>query len=159
MDQEAFRETYWEVNDCFCAFEKSVLTHQCDCSQAEKFCIAEREGVRCSSKAHQTRCLDLLDVLRKQAHFALRTPKEDTKLPHGKAMRIQVGGMRGIRALLTPDIHHSDPIEDIQQTLNQAEARFGSLEAMPFSHIMPSIAAYQGRIRRRKHDHGSHDSH
>ena len=44
MDQDIFRRTYKEVNERFCAFEKGVLTNNCNCSQAEKFCIAERTG-------------------------------------------------------------------------------------------------------------------
>ena len=41
MDQEAFRETYHQVNERYCANEKAILTHQCACSQSEKLHIAE----------------------------------------------------------------------------------------------------------------------
>jgi hypothetical protein len=47
MDQDAFRQTYQDINERFCAFEKAILTLQCQCSEAHKFCIAEREGVHC----------------------------------------------------------------------------------------------------------------
>jgi len=53
MDQDIFRRTYREVNERFCAFEKGVLTNNCECSQAERFCIAEREGVHCRADAAQ----------------------------------------------------------------------------------------------------------
>lgn len=87
MDQDAFRSTYREVNERFCAFEKSILTNQCQCSQAEKFCIAEREGVHCKIDAGQGRCLKILDILRHQARFALKTNDQNSKiLPHGKAI-------------------------------------------------------------------------
>lgn len=152
MDQDAFRRTYREVNECFCAFEKSVLMNQCHCSQAERFCIAEREGVHCLSEEGQTRCLHVLNLLREQAKFALRTHEEKAILPHGKAIRIQIGGMRGIRLLVTPNADDSDAIEDIHGILDQAEQMFNTLEALPFSDIMPSIAAYKGRTRRRKRD-------
>lgn len=151
MDQDAFRQTYREVNECFCAFEKSVLMNQCNCSQAERFCIAEREGVHCLSEAGQTRCLHVLNLLREQARFALRTHEHKAALPHGKAIRIQIGGMRGIRHLIEPDADDPDAVEDIHGILHQAEQGFGSLEALPFSAIMPGIAAYKSRIRRRRH--------
>jgi hypothetical protein len=102
MDQDAFRETYREVNENFCAFEKSVLINQCNCSKAERFCIAEREGVHCLSEEGQARCLDALSILRDHATFALRELTEG-KLPHGKAMRVQIGGMRGLNKLLNGD--------------------------------------------------------
>lgn len=151
MDQDAFRQTYREINERFCAFEKGVLTNQCECSQAERFCIAEREGVHCNSDHGQQRCLTLLALLREHARFTLRTNNEDRALlPHGKAIRIQVGGMRGLQAVLEPDQAVPDKIDDIYTRIAQAEQLFGSLDALPFSQIMPQIAAYKGRTRTRR---------
>lgn len=146
MDQDAFRETYREVNENFCAFEKSVLINQCNCSKAERFCIAEREGVHCLSEEGQARCLDALSILRDHATFALRELTEG-KLPHGKAMRVQIGGMRGLNKLLNGD---DSQVPDVDAILQEAIQRWGSLEQLPFSEIMPSIAAYKGKTRARR---------
>ncbi|MEN8212766.1 MAG: hypothetical protein ABFR19_00260 [Pseudomonadota bacterium] len=151
MDQDAFRETYHEVNERFCAFEKAVLTLQCQCSEAEKFCIAEREGVHCNSDAGQRQCLQLLEVLRSQARFALRATSSEQKklLPHGKAIRIQVGGLRGLHVALNPDHPIPARIENVNALVSRAVERFGSLERLPFSLIMQQVSAYQPRIRAR----------
>ena len=149
MDQDAFRKTYREVNEVFCAFEKSVLTNECRCRQAERFCIAEREGVHCRSEERQARCLKWLELLREQARFALRADEERRLLPHGKAIRLQVGGMTGLRKVLEslqPDTPGDD---DVDAALAAAEQHYGSLEALPFSRIMRSVAAYQVRKRAR----------
>jgi hypothetical protein len=151
MDQDAFRQTYKAVNECFCAFEKSLLTNQCHCSCAERFCIAEREGVHCLSKTSQERCVFALQLLREQARFALRDNAEQSLLPHGKAIRIQVGGMRGVQAVLQESTENPHEVGDINGLLERAEQKFGNLEGLPFSEIMPSIAAYQTKTRRRKH--------
>jgi len=148
MDQDAFRQTYREVNERYCAFEKSVLTNRCDCSMAERFCIAEREGVHCRSEQGQQRCLNALALLREHAQFALRTREDKAILPHGKAMRIQVGGMRGIRALIEPDAEDPKAIPDVDALLARVEAAYGDLQSLPYSEIMPHIAAYEGRPRR-----------
>ncbi len=153
MDQDAFRETYREVNEIYCAFEKGVLTNQCNCSEAERFCIAEREGVRCNNEAGQARCLKWLELLREQARFALRTEEERRLLPHGKAIRLQVGGMRGLLRVLAGESAQEPSereIKDINDALARAEARFGQLEAAPFSEIMRDVAAYQVRKRSRR---------
>lgn len=146
MDQDAFRDTYREVNEVYCAFEKSVLTNECRCRRAERFCIAEREGVHCRTESSQARCLRWLDLLREQARFALRTDQGRRLLPHGKAIRLQVGGMRGLLLALHGG---SEPpaIDDVDASLAEAEARFGSLDAAPFSAIIREVAAY--RVRRR----------
>ncbi len=150
MDQDAFRKTYHEVNEVFCAFEKSVLTNECRCTQAERFCIAEREGVHCRSEERQTRCLNWLELLREQARFALRSDEERRLLPHGKAIRLQVGGMRGLQLVLEAGQPAATAIADVDGTLTAAEQRFGSLAALPFSAIMREVAAYKIRKRARR---------
>lgn len=152
MDQDAFRQTYREVNERFCAYEKAVLTNKCSCSQAEKFCIAEREGVHCNSDAGQQRCLRFLDVLREQARFALKSVRQDqnNRLPHGKAIRVQVGGMRGLFRLIYPGKEIPECIPDIDGLLQTAGEHYGSLDTLPFSDIMPEIAAYEVKRRSRR---------
>lgn len=147
MDQDAFRQTYREVNEVYCAFEKSVLTNECRCRCAERFCIAEREGVHCRAASSQARCLKWLELLREQARFALRTDEERRLLPHGKAIRLQVGGMRGLVRALSPAEAAPARIDDVDATLAEAEKRFGDLESLPFPQIMREVASYQGRKR------------
>ena len=150
MDQDAFRRTYREVNEVYCAFEKSVLTNECRCSQAERFCIAEREGVHCRSEERQTRCLKWLELLREQARFALRTEEQRKLLPHGKAIRLQVGGMRGLMKVLKGSESGTTSVDDVDGMLAEAENHFDALENAPFSEIMREVAAYQVRKRSRR---------
>lgn len=150
MDQDEFRRTYRDVNAVYCAFEKSILTNECRCARAERFCIAEREGVRCSAKASQTRCLTWLELLREQTRFALRTEKERRLLPHGKAMRLQVGGMRGLLKVLDDITGDQPEIDDIDTTLRRAQQRFGGLDCVPFSTIMRDVSSYPIRKRARR---------
>ncbi len=152
MDQDAFRKTYHEVNERFCAFEKAILTQQCQCSEAHKFCIAEREGVHCNSDAGQQQCLLLLEVLRTRARFALRATSEDQKnlLPHGKAIRIQVGGLRGLHLALNPEEEIPLRIENVIDLVSRTINHFGGLDELPFSLIMQQISAYQSRTRSRR---------
>ncbi|MCB2263292.1 MAG: hypothetical protein LGR52_10205 [Candidatus Thiosymbion ectosymbiont of Robbea hypermnestra] len=148
MDNQVFRETYRAVNERFCPFEKSILTNHCRCSRAQRFCIAEREGVRCGSDAAQARCLELLDHLRRQSRFALRMRDGQGALPHAKAMRVQVGGLRGLHAVALPEAPIPGIIEDIHGTIEAALARFPALAALPYQPIIRQIAAYQGRRKR-----------
>lgn len=150
MDQDEFRQTYKEVNDCFCAFEKSVLTNQCLCSQAEKFCIAEREGVQCNDENAQQNCLLILETIRSQARFSLKTDQTNRALPHGKAIRIQVGGMRGLHKALYPEIEPPPQIPDIYALIKQSLKTYGSFSHLPFNLLMQYISAYKMKKRSRK---------
>ena len=152
MDNEAFRKTYRDVNERFCVFEKSVLTNQCACSRAQRFCIAEREGVRCGSDAARAQCLALLKLLREQSRFALKTAANLPTLPHGKAIRVQVGGLRGLHAVLNPDQPPPGFIADVHGIVEAARVAFNGLENMPFQEIIKHIAAYKGRKRISRRD-------
>ena len=147
MDDEIFRDTYREVNERFCPYEKSILTNQARCSLAERFCIAEREGVHCGSDQARQDCLALLELLRQQSRFALKAREVERKLPHGKAMRVQVGGLRGIHLALNPGDPIPRVIDDIHGLLKAAKACFGGFADLPLQRVVQQVAAYQGRPR------------
>lgn len=148
MDSERFRETYNEITERFCPFEKGILTNQCDCTRARRFCIAEREGVECDSNAAQQRCVGLMAQLRTQARFALRTAKVEGALPFGKVMRVQVGGLRGLHAAVFPEEPVPEAIGDINGLIEAAIATFGDLKRLPFQPVVQQITAYRGRQSR-----------
>ena len=147
MDNEYFRKTYRAINERYCPYEKSILTNHCRCAQAERFCIAEREGVRCRTGAAQAQCVSLLETLRQRSRFALRSTDDRSALPHAKAMRVQVGGLRGLCAALRPDEPVPAVIEDIHGVLQAAVDRFGDFDDWPFQLIIQQIASYKGRKR------------
>ncbi len=149
MDQDAYRRTYREINERPCAYEKSLLSHQCNCSQAKKVCIAEREGVHCLSDEAQEQCIELLENLRRQARFALKSDAMRV-LPHGQAMRLQVGGLRGLYLALNPDAEESpECIENVYDLISQARQTFDGLDSLPYQILIQQVAAYRSRTRGR----------
>lgn len=148
MDQDAYHKTYHDMNERFCLFEKGILTSQCHCSQSERFYLAERIGVHCGSDEGQSRCKELLDLLRHHARFALKGHSTGA-LPHNQAIRIQIGGLRGVHAA----VNNEEPppsIDDIFGLIRQATAAFESLDRIPFQEVIKQIAAYKGRSRSSK---------
>jgi hypothetical protein len=150
MDQDAFRRTYREINERFCAYEKSILGRKCTCSKAKKINIAEREGVHCTSDEAQGQCLEFLEQLRQHARFALKTNSERGVLPHGKAMRLQVGGLRGLFTALHEEQPIPETIHDVFGLINLARREFNGLDNLPFQPLIQQVAAYKGRQRSRK---------
>ena len=148
MDQDAFRSTYQEMNERACVFEKSNLSGMCRCSLAERFCLAEREGVHCKSDDAQQQCAELIELLRTHSRFTLKSSDTGEVLPHNKAMRIQVGGMRGLYLSLNPESEAPFQVEDIHGLVELAVEQFGSLDGLPFQEIIKQIAAYKGRGRK-----------
>ncbi|MEN8178793.1 MAG: hypothetical protein ABFS39_09245 [Pseudomonadota bacterium] len=147
MDQDAFRRTYREINERFCVYEKSILSRKCTCSKAKKLNIAEREGVHCTSDEAQGQCLEFLERLRHLARFTLKSNDEKAVLPHGKAMRLQVGGLCGLFKALHEDQPIPDTIDDVFSLINQARDDFDGLDNLPYQPLIQQVAAYKGRLR------------
>jgi hypothetical protein len=150
MDQDAFRRTYRELNERVCVYEKSILSRKCNCSMAKKLCIAEREGVHCTTDEAQQQCEEFLEALRHHARFALKSNDERAVLPHGQAMRLQVGGLRGLYLVLHKDQQIPENIDDVHGLLSQANAAFENLDNLPYQRLIQQVAAYKGRQRSRR---------
>ncbi|MES9956547.1 MAG: hypothetical protein ABW086_05810 [Sedimenticola sp.] len=149
MDQDVFHKTYREMNERACVFEKGNLSGMCRCSQAERFCLAEREGVHCKSDDAQERCIDFMELLRQHSRFALKSSDASEVLPHNKAMRIQIGGLRGVYLVTHDEEDAPVQIEDVRDLLEAAISKFGDLSKLPYQEIIKQVAAYKGRRRRR----------
>lgn len=147
MEEGEFRKTYNEIRELSCPFEKTLLSRQCGCARAERFNLAEREGVSCTAWTAQKNCMTLLGLLRDNARFALGLTAITGPLPHGNEVKVQTGGLLGLQQAVHPGLA-SPRVEDIHALVVAGQQKFGSLERLPFPDIVKAISAYQGRRRR-----------
>ena len=148
MEEDEFRATYHAVNQRRCVFEKALNTRRCECSRAARFCLAGRDGVACkSASAHQT-CVTFITNLRDNAKFALQLTHVDDALPHGKEIKIQHGGLIGLRRAMSGPDCTGDDIADIHALVREGLGRFGNVANLPYGEIVKSVVAFQGRPRR-----------
>lgn len=148
MEEQEYRRTYDSVSQRPCLFEKSVLAQRCGCRHARRFCLADREGVACGSQPGNHRCRELLEALRKNARFALQMTGIHGPLPHARELKVQSGGVYGLRAVLDPERDGPAPVEDVALLTEQALDRFGAFENLPFEQIVQHILRFEGRRRR-----------
>lgn len=149
MEEDQYRETYNSVNELRCVYEKAINSRRCTCSASHRFNLADREGVSCQSKPGQQRCKTILELMRKNASFALKLPETDgTPLPHAKEIKVQVGGLLGLQALLFKEKEGTDKVEDINHILRTTLEQYDEFSRLPFTEIVKSITNFQGRQRR-----------
>lgn len=148
MEEDEYRSTYAAVNERRCVLEKALNSRTVTCSHSERFYLADREAVGCKSDTAQRRCQDLLNRMREGARFALQMTHIGGPLPHNKEIKVQVGGLQGLQALLHPERGTAEKVEDVFELLNAAEQRFGALAAFPYQDMVKHITRYQGRSRR-----------
>lgn len=144
MDETAYRSARGDVNRLPCVFEKALLARCAVCQLASHHALAERETIACTSPVARAECGQLAGLLREKSAFALRLASTWRILPHAMLMKIQCGGLDGLRDVLDAEA----PAPDVHRLVLLARARHGELAALPFSEIVKGIAAFQSRKRR-----------
>ena len=145
MDEKHYKKTYSSVNPHRCVFEKSINSRVCNCTKSQRFNLADREGVACTSKSSLNRCEQLISHLHDNARFALQR-LDVNELGHAQEIKIQNGGLLGLYKQL--DDNESKIVEDIDATITHAENKFNHIENFPFSKIMQVVSAYRIRPKR-----------
>lgn len=143
MDEKHYKETYSSINPTRCVFEKAINSRVCNCSKSQRFNLADREGVACTSKSYLSRCDNFLSQLHNNARFALQR-LELNQLGHAQEIKIQNGGLLGLQR----EFNDNEKVEDIQAVITAAEKKFNCIEEFPYSNIMQVISVYQIRPKR-----------
>jgi len=143
VEHDTFRDARRVLNPHPCPFEKAILARCCACSLAVRLSISERETVACESEPARETCARLRAQLRQNSLFALKVAP-GTPLPHAKEMKAMCGGLLGLQQAVEP----GEKVGDVRALVVAALGRFGSLEALPYSKIMPAVAAFELRRRR-----------
>ena len=142
-NEDAYRDARKSINPAPCAFEKAVLARCVSCELAEKHLLAERETINCHEAEAQKTCAELRTALRTHAAFTLKITSLNAPVPHGKEIRAQCGGLKGLQNALTG----SEDVPDTRKLVLDALEKFGDLEALPYSVIVQTVANFN--IRRR----------
>lgn len=145
MDEAIYRATEGEINRLPCVFEKALLAQCAVCELARRHSIAERELVACASPVARSACGTLYGLLREKSAFALHVREPLRVLPHAMVMKIQCGGLEGLKRAIDAEAH----APDVHRLVRAATERHGSLDELPFSAIIQGVAAWQGRKRRK----------
>jgi hypothetical protein len=144
MDEHSFNATRLQVNPLPCVFEKALLCQAAACEASRRVALAEREMVACGEPVVRAACGQLLTLLRANSAFALKLKDTQRILPHAMTMKIQCGGLAGLKDLLDPEGH----APDVLKLVRLAQAEYASLDALPFSRIVQGVAHWQIRKRR-----------
>ncbi|PWB44122.1 MAG: hypothetical protein C3F19_02370 [Rhodocyclales bacterium] len=146
MDETAYRQARKAAVGHPCPFEKALLAGCGTCALAQRRNIAEREAVACVDGVAREACDVLLRLLRRNATFALHLPHPENRLTHAQEMKVQCGGLEGLQRALTG----AQEVGDVNALVQAACRSRGSLEDLPYSVIVQSVAAYRTRRRTRQ---------
>jgi hypothetical protein len=143
MDETSYHTTRHQLNPLPCVFEKALLTQAAVCEAAQRLSLAEREMMACREPLARTVCGQLLSLLRANSAFALKVKDAQRILPHAMMMKVQCGGLVGLRDLLDAGA----PAPDVLKLVRLAQAEYESFDTLPFSQIVQGVAHWQIRKR------------
>ena len=143
VDAAAFRHARGEINRMPCVFERALLARHAACELAVRHQIAEGETVACAQPVARALCAEMSALLREKSAFALGLTATQRILPHAMVMKIQCGGLDGLKALLDADA----VAPDVRRLVRLALERYGELGELPFSRIVQGVAAWKARRR------------
>jgi hypothetical protein len=143
IDETSYHLTRKQINPLPCVFEKALLCRAAVCEAEQRLSLAEREMVACREPLARAACGQLLTLLRTNSAFALKLKDTERILPHAMMMKIQCGGLTGLKDLLDPDAH----APDVLKLVRRAQAEYENLETLPFSRIVQGVAHWQIRKR------------
>ena len=146
MDEDKYRETYRSVNPLQCPFEKTLNSRRCQCTKMEKIHLADRECVGCTDKQAWQNCRNFLELLRKNAIFALKMTEVELPLPHGKEIKVQNGSVIGLYKLFNPN---SENKPDIYKLLKQALDEYQTFDKLTNNQLMQSSVNFKARETRK----------
>ena len=120
-----------------CVFAKALLAHQATCELAQFRAVGERMLVECGSSHARSHCAQFLALLRDNARFALHLQDDSKPLTHMQALRLQCGGIKALQA------HLASADTDAHRLVGYAQSRQDDLSALPWSALMPALAAWK----------------
>lgn len=143
VDETAFRNVRSEINRLPCVFERALLARHAVCDLAASHQIAERENFACTQPAAHEACAQMAELLREKSGFALHLTATQRILPHAMVMKIQCGGLDGLKALLDP----AALAPNVRRLVRLAQECYGELGELPFSQVVQGVAAWKPRRR------------
>ena len=103
MDETAYQSARGEINRLPCVFEKALLSRCVVCELSVRHLLAERETVACTEPLARAVCGQLSGLLREKSTFALKLTDTARILPHAMMMKVQCGGLNGLKDVLDPE--------------------------------------------------------
>ena len=144
METTSFRHAKGDINRLPCVFRKALQARWAVCECAARQDEGGRESIVCAQPLARASCGELHGLLREKSGFALGMagPANTRRtLPAAKLMKIQCGGLNGLRDTVDPGA----VAPSVHRLVRLAKEQCGELDALPFSEIVKGIAAWSPR--------------
>jgi len=156
MEEQEYKRTFNNVNQHPCLFGRAMLAGYCGCQHAQRLLIAEREAMTCLNEAAWQHCQTQLSTLQDKSRFVFKNSPTGNKMPYAQALRLQGGGLRGLRSILPDNNPQASTdtnvkISDVADLLAEVKQQFPQSETIAYGQVIQVLRQFKGRKPRRKH--------
>jgi hypothetical protein len=134
-----------------CPFAAPITTGRSACAHATE--VVRRGGSEydCADADAHDRCIVLFAGLKRTGLDAFDVEDDLTQMPHSVLVKIQTGGLLGLRRLLEPDADAEAPVADVASLVARASAAYGGVEQIPYPALADDMlhCKLERRARRR----------
>ncbi len=131
-----------------CAFSSTLVTGQFGCEKGEQVTRRGGPDVVCASgEAHQ-QCEKLFQRMKQAALPAFGVEDDLLSMPHSVLVKIQFGGLLGLRRLQGNGTDESAVVKNIHGFVGQVIGKHGGLDAIPCQAFVEDMTSYQLKRRR-----------
>ncbi|WP_462331051.1 hypothetical protein [Thiohalocapsa halophila] len=133
-----------------CPFAAPITTARAACRHATE--VVRRGGSEydCADAAAHDRCTALFAGLKRAGLDAFQVEDDLTQMPHSVLVKIQTGGLTGLRRLLEPATEADAPIADVAALAAQAADAYGGVEQVPVAALAEDMRACKLERRGRR---------
>jgi hypothetical protein len=138
------------VDDLKCPFNRVLLPGDFGCGHARAVTRRDGPDIACDAASTRELCTAVLARLKAVGLPALGYSDDLTELPHGVAMKVQMGGLLGLQKLAgTPADADSATVADVGAVVAAAVGRCGGdPDGLPYAALVADMSAFQLRRRR-----------
>jgi len=135
------------MQDLKCPFRRVLLPGDFGCRHATVVTRREGPDIACDAAETNTLCGEVLARLKEAGLPALGFVDDLTQLPHGVAMKVQMGGLLGL-ARLTGRGDAAAAVDDVGTLIVAAVDRYAGTAAIPCADLVADMESFQLKRRR-----------
>jgi hypothetical protein len=131
-----------------CAFSNTLVTGQFGCEKGAQVTRRGGPDVACTSDEAHQQCEMLFQKMKQAALPAFGVEDDLLSMPHSVLVKIQFGGLLGLRRLQGDSAGESAVIKNIHGLVGEAIGKHGGLDAIPCPAFVEDMTSY--RLKRRR---------
>ncbi len=131
-----------------CAFSSTLVTGQFGCEKGEQVTRRGGPDVVCASDEDHQQCEKLFQRMKQAALPAFGAEDELLSMPHSVLVKIQFGGLLGLRRLQGNGTDGSTAVKNIHGLVDQAIGKHGGLDAIPCQAFVEDMTSCKLKRRR-----------